>query len=141
MRTINWIVIHCSATPEGRDVRTETIKKWHVDDNGWSDIGYHYVIELDGSLVEGRKEEKQGAHAKGYNSNSIGVCYVGGMTKDNKEAKDTRTENQLITMFWLLKDLKNRYPEAQIIGHNNISSKDCPSFDVEKWVKDVRLDK
>jgi len=141
MRQIKWIILHCSDTPEGRDVRAETIKGWHVNERGWSDIGYHYVIELDGSIIEGRKEERNGAHAAGYNSNSIGVCYVGGKTKDMKMPKDTRTEDQIISMFWLLKNLKDKYPEVQIIGHNNISTKDCPSFDVEKWVKDVRLDK
>ena len=78
MRDINKIIIHCSATPEGRDVNTETIRQWHTA-KGWSDIGYHYVIELDGSVNMGRDIDRIGAHTKGHNTGSIGICYVGGM--------------------------------------------------------------
>ena len=73
MRKINKLIVHCSATPEGRDVKTETIKDWHVNGNHWKDIGYHYVIELDGSIHKGRDENVIGAHCSGQNANSIGI--------------------------------------------------------------------
>ena len=127
---VRWIIVHCSATPEGRDVKASEIKRWHVEERGWSDIGYHWVIELDGNLEKGRHETKSGAHAKGFNSASIGVCYVGGV--DSKmRPKDTRTDNQKITLKCLLKDLRKRYTKARIGGHCDVSSKDCPSFDAK----------
>ena len=131
MRKIDKIIIHCSATPEGRDVKTDTIRGWHVDERGWSDIGYHYVIELDGEIVKGRSKQRQGAHVKGHNKDSIGICYVGGMDKDMKNAKDTRTLKQDNSIYNLLCHLLLRYPEATIHGHNEFSSKACPSFDVQ----------
>ena len=84
MREIDLIVVHCSATPEGKHFSTETIRNWHVNGNGWSDIGYHWVVELDGKVRAGRPEQRVGAHVKGYNRSSIGICYVGGMSKDKK---------------------------------------------------------
>lgn len=136
MRQINKIIVHCTATPEGREVNAETIRRWHVQDNGWSDIGYHWVIELDGSLEEGRKEHRNGAHAKGHNSDSIGVVYVGGCDKDMKP-KDTRTEAQKEELICILKDLKARYPKAEIIGHRDVANKACPSFDAKEEYKDI----
>lgn len=130
MRNINKIIVHCSATPEGRDVKVETIKKWHVEDNGWSDIGYHWVIELDGSIRKGRHEAQAGAHAKGHNSGSVGVCYIGGCDSD-MNPKDTRTDKQKESLHCLLIDLLGRYPDAEIIGHRDVSSKACPSFDAK----------
>ena len=130
MRKIDKIIIHCSATPEGRDVKTETIRKWHLD-RGWSDIGYHYVIELDGSLHVGRPIERTGAHCKGHNTGSIGVCYVGGVDQDMKP-KDTRTDAQRSALHSLLFDLTDNFDAATIHGHNEFSSKACPSFDVQK---------
>ncbi len=127
MRDINLIVVHCSATPEGRDVSTEEIRQWHLD-RGWSDIGYHFVVELDGTVCDGRPVENAGAHAKGHNANSIGVCYVGG-TDENLEAKDTRTPEQTEALIELIKDLKDKYPNAEVLGHRDISEKECPSFD------------
>lgn len=136
MRQINKIIVHCTATPEGREVSAETIRRWHVQDNGWSDIGYHWVIELDGSLKEGRKEHLNGAHAKGHNSDSIGVVYVGGC--DSKmNPKDTRTVAQKETLRCLLEDLRGRYPQAEIIGHRDVSSKSCPSFDAKDEYSDL----
>ena len=79
---VKWIVIHCAATPEGRNVSVDDIRRWHVDERGWSDIGYHWVVELNGDLKQGRKEYKSGAHAKGWNGKSIGVCYVIGPDRD-----------------------------------------------------------
>lgn len=131
MRKIDKIIIHCSATPEGRDVKMETIKSWHVKGNGWSDIGYHFVIELDGTLKEGRPLHRSGAHTRGENATSIGICYVGGMDK-NKNAKDTRTEAQKDTLNKIVEGLLEDYPEASVHGHNEFSAKACPSFDVQK---------
>jgi N-acetylmuramoyl-L-alanine amidase len=109
----------------------ETIKSWHVKGNGWSDIGYHYVIELDGTIKEGRPMHRSGAHTKGHNANSIGVCYVGGIDKD-KKPKDTRTEAQRQSMDELIGLLSNDYKTATTHGHNEFSAKACPSFDVAK---------
>ena len=129
MRELNKIIIHCSATPEGRDVKADEIKQWHKD-RGWSDIGYHFVIELDGTIRDGRPVERSGAHAKGHNKDSIGICYVGG-TDENGEAKDTRTEEQISNLLDLVLDLRQTYGELSVHGHNEFSSKECPSFDVQ----------
>ncbi len=129
MRPINKLIIHCSATPEGRDVKTKEIKKWHLN-NGWADIGYHYVIELDGEVVEGRPVELVGAHCVGQNKFSIGICYIGGMNKSMSKPKDTRTEEQKESIIKLIKKLKDSYGDLTVHGHNEYSNKACPSFDV-----------
>jgi N-acetylmuramoyl-L-alanine amidase len=131
MRVINEIILHCSATPEGKDIKTETIRQWHINDNKWKDIGYHYVIELNGNIVEGRNIEIAGAHTKGRNANSIGICYIGGCDK-NMKAKDTRTEAQKQALNQLLSELRIMYPNTMVRGHREFSNKDCPSFDVQK---------
>ena len=142
MRKINLIVVHCSATPEGRDVTAADINKMHIA-RGFKKIGYHYVVRLDGTVETGRKENEIGAHAKGYNANSIGVCYVGGLASDGKTPKDTRTPAQKSALKKLLHTLKQRYPDARIVGHRDLSPdtnhngkvdkwewiKDCPGFD------------
>ena len=110
MRDISEIIVHCTATPRGRDVDTKEIRRWHTEDNGWSDIGYHFVVELDGDIGVGRPQEKSGAHCKGKNSTSIGVCYVGGVA-ENGTAEDTRTDEQkasLETLLCLLKKILQR---------------------------------
>ena len=131
MRKIDKIFIHCSATPEGRDIKMETIKSWHVKGRGWSDIGYHFVIELDGMLRPGRRMERMGAGVKGHNANSIHVCYIGGLDK-SKKAKDTRTQEQRETLNTIIGGLLKEYPDASVHGHNEFSNKACPSFDVQK---------
>lgn len=131
MRKIDKIFIHCSATPEGRDIKMETIKSWHVKGRGWRNIGYHFVIELDGTLKVGRPMEQMGAGVKGHNANSIHVCYVGGIDK-NKKAKDTRTEEQRETLNTMIGRLVEQYPDASVHGHNEFANKACPSFDVQK---------
>ena len=131
MREIEKIIFHCSATIEGQNISAATIKRWHVKDRGWSDIGYHYIIGLDGRIESGRPVNKQGAHAKGFNKTSIGVCYIGGLSK-NKRAKDTRTDAQKNAMIKLIKTLKNIYPDATLHGHREFSKKACPCFDVQK---------
>lgn len=129
MRRIDLIVVHCSATPEGKHFSTETIRNWHVNERGWSDIGYHWVVELDGKVRAGRPEQRVGAHVRGYNRSSIGICYVGGMSKDMKLPKDTRSQVQRESLECLLLELKLKYPEAIIKGHRDFSTKACPSFD------------
>tara|TARA_R110000782_G_scaffold212361_1_gene300413 strand:+ start:1179 stop:1583 length:405 start_codon:yes stop_codon:yes gene_type:complete len=134
MRKINKIIIHCSATPEGRDVSPEEIKRWHVEERGWSDVGYHFIITIDGVVHSGRPLEIQGAHTKGHNSESIGICYVGGMDKEMKSAKDTRTEEQKESLVNLICELKDIY-DCKVYGHNNFSNKECPSFDAKNEYK------
>ena len=102
MRNIDKIIIHCSATKEGVAVSTATIRNWHIKGRGWSDIGYHYVIQLDGTIDYGRPINRIGAHTKGENENSIGICYIGGLS-DKKRAKDTRTDAQKRALLKILK--------------------------------------
>ena len=127
-RTINEIIIHCTATPEGRECTVTEIRRWHIQ-RGFSDIGYHYVIHLDGRVEEGRNIDIAGAHCTGHNANSIGVVYVGGCAKDGKTPKDTRTEAQKSSLANLLLDLRKLYPSATIHGHRDFANKACPSFD------------
>lgn len=129
MRKINKIILHCTATPEGKDYTVAQIREWHVKGNGWKDIGYHYVIYRDGSIHEGRPVEQVGAHCKGYNANSIGVCYVGGITEDNKP-KDTRTTAQKEAMHRFVGELLAKYPGATLHCHNEFANKACPSFKI-----------
>lgn len=136
MRLVDKIIIHCSATPEGRNVTVEEIDRWHKA-RGWKSIGYHYVIYLDGSIHEGREEQKIGAHCSGQNRNSIGVCYIGGLAKNGKTPKDTRTEEQKQSLLELLIALKERYPDATIHGHREFAIKACPCFDAKHEYKDV----
>jgi len=136
MRTINKIIIHCTATPEGRTVTVADVDKWHRE-KGWNGIGYHYLIGLNGEICKGRDESIIGAHTEGQNANSIGVAYVGGMTKDMKSAKDTRTTAQKISLLNLIKQLKIKYPTAKIYGHRDFSSKACPSFDAKNEYKNM----
>lgn len=133
-RTINEIIVHCTATPEYKHYTVTDIRRWHTTPvskggRGWSDIGYHYVVDLDGTVEEGRDVDISGAHCVGHNTHSIGVCYVGGMTMDNKQSKDTRTELQKNALLSLLIDLKKIYRNASIHGHRDFANKDCPSFD------------
>lgn len=132
MREINKIIIHCSATPEGREHDVHDIRDWHLK-RGWKNIGYHYVIKLDGTTQVGRPVRQQGAHAYGHNADSIGICYIGGMTKGGKKAKDTRTKAQKVAMEQLVCALVERFGDhVQVIGHNEVSAKACPSFDVSE---------
>lgn len=129
MRAIDEIIVHCTATPKGRDVSVEDITRWHCE-RGFTTIGYHYVVLLDGTIERGRPEEQVGAHCKGHNSRSIGVAYVGGCDKAMRP-KDTRTVRQRASLRHLLKELKAKYPTASIHGHNEFADKACPSFNVK----------
>lgn len=130
MRQITKIIVHCSATPEGRDYTVADIDRWHKQ-KGWKGIGYHYVVYRDGSVHAGRSIEEIGAHCTGQNANSIGVCYIGGLSADGKTAKDTRTPEQKEALRDLVKRLRVKYPNASIHGHNEFANKACPCFDVK----------
>ncbi len=132
MRKIDKIIIHCSATAEGRDYTVAQIREWHVKGNGWRDIGYHYVIYRDGSVHAGRPVEETGAHTTGHNAHSIGICYIGGYAADGKTPKDTRTEAQRIALRRLVKELQEKYPGATVHGHNEFANKACPCFEVKR---------
>ena len=132
MRKINKIVIHCTATPEGREHNVADIRRWHLK-RGFSDIGYHYLIHIDGKIEIGRPLHRIGAHTSGENTGSIGVCYVGGMDKDMKKAKDTRTQAQKDSLVKLLHELIYKYNKDMTIhGHNEFANKACPSFNVQE---------
>lgn len=137
MRVINEIIVHCTATPEGKDYTVADIDKWHKA-RGWKGIGYHYVIYRDGSIHQGRPETEIGAHCQGHNDNSIGVVYVGGLASDGKTPKDTRTDAQKKSLENLLKQLKQKYPKAAIHGHRDFAAKACPSFDATKEYKYIK---
>ena len=135
MRQITEIIIHCSATLIGKNYTVEDIDKWHKA-KGWKGIGYHYVIYLDGSVHKGRPEEEIGAHCKGHNSNSIGICYIGGLDEFG-EPEDTRTDKQKEALIVLLKALKAKYPAATIHGHREFAAKACPCFDAKEEYKSL----
>jgi N-acetylmuramoyl-L-alanine amidase len=140
-RTITELVVHCTATPEGREFHRADIDKMHRA-RGFNGIGYHYLICLNGAVEIGRPEAVVGAHVAGHNAHSIGVSYVGGVDAKNR-AKDTRTPEQKLALVNLLTDLKRRYPKARILGHRDFSEdknhngridpyeriKECPCFD------------
>ena len=135
-RNIKEIIVHCSATPEGKDFTVADIKRWHLQ-RGFSDIGYHYVIYRDGSIHTGRDESIIGAHCTGHNTNSIGVCYIGGCVSSGKTPKDTRTEAQKVSLLKLLSELKKKYPKAKIYPHYKFAAKACPSFNAEEEYKNI----
>ena len=134
MREITHLVVHCSATPEGRDIGAKTIRQWHLD-KGWRDIGYHFVIRLDGTIETGRNIAVAGSHVAGHNANTIGICMVGGMDAANKNPKNTFTPSQFESLHNLLHDLKEQFPKAAVLGHRDFPNvhKACPSFDVREW--------
>ena len=131
MRKITEIIIHCSATPEGKDFTVEDIRRWHLA-RKFADIGYHYVVYRDGSVHKGRAENIAGAHCLDHNANSIGICYIGGVAKDGKTPKDTRTPQQKQALRQLVQQLQFVYPHATVHGHNEFAAKACPSFNVQK---------
>lgn len=136
MRDINRIVLHCSATVEGKEYSVDTIRKWHTN-KGWSDIGYHYVIQLDGTISQGRPINKQGAHVRGHNKDTIGICYIGGVDADIKP-KDTMTPEQNSAFRMLVRSIRILFGEdITIHGHNEFSSKACPSFKVKEKFFDM----
>ena len=138
-RKINMIVLHCSATRENQNFTIEQLEACHKA-RGFRTIGYHFYITKDGTLYPGRPESQIGAHAKGYNAHSIGICYEGGLDAHGR-SKDTRTEAQKITMEELLRSLLVDYPNADIVGHRDLPGvhKACPCFDTKAWLKEIRI--
>lgn len=148
---VDAIVIHCSATREGMDFKAADFDRWHKE-RGFGQIGYHWVIDLDGTIEKGRPENMVGAHSntpgvsgKSYNYHSIGICYVGGLDK-NGNPKDTRTLAQKKSMIKLVNDLMKRFPNIkEVLGHRDTSPdkngdgkisrnewiKQCPCFEVK----------
>lgn len=128
MRFIDKIVVHCSDTPDGAYFDVEDIRKWHVSERGWSDVGYHYIVLLDGTIEKGREDSVKGAHVRGFNASSIGVCYIGGGNDT-----DTRTTAQKATLVHLISTLRRLYPDSMILGHRDFKdvTKKCPCFDAE----------
>lgn len=143
-RRITDIVVHCTASKVSNDLTVEDIRRMHKK-NGWSDIGYHYVVTLDGKVHEGRDVDLIGAHVSGYNAHSIGVVYVGGLDRDGDPC-DTRNDLQKKALLSLLKELRKLYPDAKISGHRDFSPdlngngiiepkewiKACPCFEAKK---------
>jgi N-acetylmuramoyl-L-alanine amidase len=143
-KNISRIILHCAATREGQDFSASTIRGWHTAPKprgrGWKDIGYHFIIRLDGTIEKGREENVTGAHAAPWNTGSIGVCYIGGVKIDGQTPKDTRTPEQLAAMERLVRELLKAYPGADVLGHRDVPgvAKACPSFDVRAWWKSVQ---
>jgi len=124
-RTINKIILHCADTPNGKDFHASDIDRWHKE-RGWRCIGYHFVITLDGSIESGRPVDEIGAHCKGHNHDSIGICLIG-------DALFTTLQWQALQA--LLKELEAKHPHAAVYGHNEFNShKTCPNFDVPQWI-------
>lgn len=138
MRQIDEIIIHCTATPEGRKTTVADVDGWHRQ-RGFAKIGYHYLIGLNGEIWIGRSEDEIGAHCLNHNAKSIGVCYVGGLSIEGKTPKDTRTQAQKEALKKLVKELKSKYTKATIHGHNEFAAKACPSFDVREWLKEENI--
>ena len=131
MRKITEIILHCSATAEGLDFSVRDIRAWHKA-QGWADVGYHYVVRLDGTVQEGRPLDQAGAHCKGHNAASIGICYIGGLAADGRTPKDTRTTAQRAALRALVTRLQRQYPAATVHGHNEFAAKACPCFNVRE---------
>lgn len=152
MAELKFLVLHCTATPEGRPVTSAEIRRWHTDPvsrggRGWKQVGYTDMIHLDGR-VERLVQNNEDANvdpweitngAKGYNSTSRHVVYVGGVARDGKTPRDTRTLGQLKAMEAYVKDFHHRFPAVKIIGHNELAAKACPSFGVKKWLKQIGI--
>lgn len=134
-REIRDIIVHCSATPAGRDVGAAEIRGWHVRDRGFSDIGYHFVVRLDGSIERGRALDVAGAHCRGHNACSVGVCYIGGLDTGGA-ASDTRTPAQRKALRRLIGDLKRSFPGVTVYGHRDFAPKECPCFDARSEYAD-----
>jgi N-acetylmuramoyl-L-alanine amidase len=128
MRPLNKIILHCSATPDEVPITVEQINRWHKK-RGFTEIGYHYIIHQDGKIEQGRDLDVVGAHCKGQNPGSIGVCYIGGL-KDGEFA-DTMTGHQEIAWLDLVHSLRTIFGKLSVHGHNEFSNKACPCFDVQ----------
>lgn len=152
MGKLQRLVLHCTATPEGREVTSKEIRAWHTNPvnrggRGWSQVGYTDMIHLSGK-VERLVDNNEDANVdpweitngvKGCNSTSRHVVYVGGVARDGKTPRDTRTPSQLKAMEAYVKDFHHRFPDVRIVGHNELAAKACPSFDVQKWLLSIGI--
>jgi N-acetylmuramoyl-L-alanine amidase len=134
---VQYLTIHCAATPKGRDVSAETISQWDIAKFG--QVSYHHVITIDGADHRTLRDGQKGAHVGGHNTGNIGICYVGGMDAHNEHPEDTRTPAQKTALLTLIRTYKGRYPGIVIRGHRDWPgvAKACPSFDVRKWLMEV----
>lgn len=148
MRKITFGFIHCSATPPGMDIGAAEIRSWHVDGNGWSDIGYHYVIRRNGQTESGRDRdndgdiwEEIGAHVRGHNARSLGICLVGGHGSSPTDGFDDHfTNEQRVALCALMHGIQGANPNIRWLGHNAVASKACPGFQVNaKFLKEMGL--
>lgn len=151
MATLKYLVIHCTATPEGREVKAPEIREWHTaappKGRGWKQVGYTDLFHLDGTverLVQNNEDAKVDPWeitngAAGYNQVSRHIVYAGGVARDGKTPKDTRTPGQINAMEKYVKDFHRRFPDVKIIGHNQLAAKACPSFDVPVWLKSIGI--
>jgi len=131
MRSINKIIVHCAATTPKMDIGVKEIRVWHVEERGWSDIGYHYVIRKNGTVEVGRPIQRIGSHCRGQNSGSIGICYVGG-----HGGLDDRTEEQKCSLIDLIMTLRHDHGDLTVHGHSEFSAKTCPNFDASAEYND-----
>ena len=129
MRALEQIILHCSATEEGKECSVDTIRDWHMS-RGWDDIGYHYIIYADGTINRGRDIDVIGAHTKGQNKSSVGICYIGGLI--GGKPADTMTAHQELAFMELVFSLRSVFGWLPVNGHNEYSKKACPSFDVQE---------
>ena len=130
-RKINLIIIHCSASDNPNHDNIEEIRSWHVNQRGWRDVGYHYFIRKNGRVERGRGEDEIGAHCKGYNRNSLGICLSG---------RSKFTEQQFLSAAKLVKELLEKYglEYKDVLPHNNFTDrKTCPNFEVEEIIKRI----
>ena len=149
---LKYLVLHCTATPEGRDVSAAEIRRWHTSPvsaggRGWKQVGYTDLVHLNGS-VERLVANNEDAWvdpweitngAKGYNSISRHIVYAGGVAADGKTPKDTRTAAQKAALEKYVKDFHTAHPKLKIIGHNQVAAKACPSFDVSAWLREIGI--
>jgi len=128
----DYIVVHCAATPPSMDIGRDTIDEWHKE-RGWDGIGYHFVIRRDGSVEAGRHVDAVGAHVRGSNLRSVGICMIGGANEE-REPEENYTIDQWKSLSTTVEFLRRMYPDAKVIGHNEVSDKACPCFDVQEWL-------
>lgn len=134
-KTTDFIIIHCSATRPSQDIGVKEIDRWHRQ-RGFLSVGYHHVIRRDGTVEDGRPLYAAGAHAKGFNHNSVGICLVGGVSEDDVNvAENNFTDAQMNSLLDLVQKLVLEFPSADVIGHRQVAAKACPSFDVRSWAE------
>ncbi len=138
-RNITKIVVHCSATPQGRYHTAQDLHRWHKE-RGWAGIGYHYVLCTGGALQQGRGINYTGAHAKGYNKNSLAICLIGGTNSEHVPTENAFTQDQLLFLEAFLIEMHAMYPNAEVLGHRDLPNvtKACPCLEVSDiWLGDT----